>query len=162
MCIFYLSKRLYYYLCVNTNMLNFIHEENLYSLQKEQLVTSIYQRLQNIISLPEHMEVEFRCMGLSSYGETILDPRRLHKRIILNADLDVKALFYPTIHELVHVSQMHTGKLAISRTGVFVWEKKTYPVDPLKMSYKDYKQLPWEQDAHKQQQILGKKLLENQ
>jgi hypothetical protein len=108
------------------------------------------------------MEVEFRCMGLSSYGETILDPRRLHKRIILNADLDVKALFYPTIHELVHVSQMHTGKLAISRTGVFVWEKKTYPVDPLKMSYKDYKQLPWEQDAHEQQQILGKKLLENQ
>jgi hypothetical protein len=101
-------------------------------------------------------------MDPSSYGETILDPRRLHKRIILNVDLDVKALFYPTIHELVHVSQMHTGKLAISRTGVFVWEKKTYPVDPLKMSYKDYKQLPWEQDAHKQQQILGKKLLENQ
>ena len=143
-------------------MLNFIHDKNLYSLQKEQLVTNIYLQLQNLILLPDHIEVEFKKMGPSSYGETILDSRRLHKRIILNVDLDVKALFYPTIHELVHVSQMHTGKLAISRTGVFVWEKKTYPVDPLKMSYKDYKQLPWEQDAHKQQQILGKKLLENQ
>lgn len=129
---------------------------------KLQLVSNICTLVSKHIQLPDHMEVEFRCMGPSSYGETILDPRRLHKRIILNVDLDVKALFYPTIHELVHVSQMHTGKLAISRTGVFVWEKKTYPVDPLKMSYKDYKQLPWEQDAHKQQQILGKKLLENQ
>ena len=129
---------------------------------KLQLVSNICTLVSKHIQLPDHMEVEFRCMDPSSYGETILDPRRLHKRIILNVDLDVKALFYPTIHELVHVSQMHTGKLAISRTGVFVWEKKTYPVDPLKMSYKDYKQLPWEQDAHKQQQILGKKLLENQ
>jgi hypothetical protein len=143
-------------------MLNFIHAENLYSLQKEQLVTSIYQRLQNIISLPDHMEVEFRCMGLSSYGETILDPRRLYKRIILNVDLDVKGIFHTTIHELIHVSQMHTGKLAISRTGVFVWENKTYPVDPLKMSYNDYKKLPWELDAYDQQQVLAKKLLENQ
>jgi hypothetical protein len=143
-------------------MLNFIHDKNLYSIEKEQLVTNIYLQIQNLILLPDQIEVEFRCMGPSSYGETILDSRRLYKRIILNVDLDVKALFYPTIHELVHVSQMHTGKLAISRTGVFVWENKTYPVDPLKMSYQAYQQLPWELDAHAQQKILGKKLLNNQ
>lgn len=143
-------------------MIRFIHEENLYSIQKEQFVTSIYQKLYNLIPLPENIEIEFRCMGPSSYGETVLDPKRSTKRIVLNVDLDIKALFYPTIHELIHVSQMHTGRLAISRTGVYVWENKTYPVDPLKMPYREYQKLPWERDAHEQQMILGKKLLENQ
>jgi hypothetical protein len=143
-------------------MLNFIHEENFYSLQKEQLVTNIYKKLCNFIPLPENIEIEFRCMGPSSYGETLLDPRRSIKRITLNVDLDTKALFYPTIHELVHISQIHTGKLAMSRTGVYVWENKTYSVDPIKLPYKEYQKLPWERDAHEQQIILGKKLLENQ
>ena len=143
-------------------MLNFIHEENYYSLSNEQLVTKIYQQAKEHIPLPENLEVEFRCMGPSSYGETILDPRRLHKRIILNVDLDAKGIFYTAIHELIHVSQMHTGRLTASRTGVFVWDNKTYPVEPLKMSYNDYKKLPWEVDAYEQQQILANKLLENQ
>ena len=143
-------------------MIRFIHDDSMYSPYKEQLVTNIYQKLYNLIPLPDNIEVEFRCMGHSSYGETILDPRKSINRITLNVDLDVKALFYPTIHELVHVSQIYTGKLAMSRTGVYVWESKTYPVDPIKMSYKEYQKLPWEQDAHEQQMILGKKLLENQ
>lgn len=143
-------------------MISFIHEENLYSLPKEQLVTKIYQDVKRYLPLPENLEVEFRCMGPSSYGETILDPRRLHKRIILNVDLDVKGLFHTTIHELIHISQMHTGRLTASRTGVFVWDNKTYPVYPLKMSFNDYKQLPWELDAYEQQQVIAKKLLENQ
>jgi len=143
-------------------MIRFIHDDSMYSPYKEQLVTNIYQKLYNLIPLPDNIEVEFRCMGHSSYGETILDPRRSINRITLNVDLDVKALFYPTIHELVHVSQIYTGKLAMSRTGVYVWENKTYPVDPIKLPYKEYQKLPWERDAHEQQIILGKKLLENQ
>jgi hypothetical protein len=143
-------------------MIRFSHDDNLYSLQKEQLVTNIYQKLCDHIPLPDLITVEFKCMGPSSYGETILNPRGTQKRIILNVDLDVKALFYPTIHELVHVSQMHTSRLSISRTGVYVWDNKTYLVNPLTIPYHEYQQLPWERDAHEQQMILGKKLLENQ
>jgi hypothetical protein len=128
---------------------------------KQKLVTNIINQIAEIIQLPDHIQIEFKQMGPSSYGETIVSPS-LIKRIILNSDLSAKELFYPTIHELIHVSQIFTGKLSISRTGVYVWENKTYPVDPLKMSYKDYQQLPWERDAHEQQMILGKKLLENQ
>jgi hypothetical protein len=128
---------------------------------KQKLVTNIINQIAEIIQLPDHIQIEFKQMGPSSYGETIVSPS-LIKRIILNSDLSAKELFYPTIHELVHVSQIHTGRLSISRTGVYVWENKTYPIDPLKMSYKDYQQLPWERDAHEQQMILGKKLLENQ
>jgi hypothetical protein len=129
---------------------------------KLKLVSNICTLVSKHIQLPDHIEVEFKKMELSSYGETIVDPRRLIKRIVLNSDLTAKELFYPTIHELVHVSQMYVGKLSMSRTGVYVWENKTYPIDPLKMTYKDYKQLPWERDAHEQQIILGKKLLEDQ
>lgn len=143
-------------------MISFTHEENLYSLPKEQLVTKIYQDAKRYLPLPENLEVEFKCMGPSSYGETILDPRQFYKRIVINVDLDTKGIFHTTIHELIHVSQMHTGRLTASRTGVFVWDNKTYPVDPLKMSYNDYKKLPWEVDAYEQQQVLAKKLLENQ
>lgn len=139
----------------------FISTELKNLITKQKLVTNIINQVAEIIQLPDHIEVEFKQMGPSSYGETIVS-LSLIKRIILNSDLSAKELFYPTIHELVHVHQIHTGKLSMSRTGVYVWEHKTYPVDPLKMSYKDYQQLPWEQDANYQQNIIGKKLLENQ
>jgi len=137
-----------------------LHFSNTHN-DKAKVITNICQHLSKLIQLPESIYVTLEDLGPSSYGETILSPMRKNS-IILNSQLTAKELFYPTIHELVHVSQIYTGKLAISRTGVFVWENKTYPVDPLKMSYKEYQQLPWEQDAHEQQMILGKKLLENQ
>jgi hypothetical protein len=131
------------------------------SPDKQKVVVNIINQLTNYIPLPDKIEVVFQSLGPSSYGETVVTPA-FTKRIILNSDLTPKELFYPTIHELVHVSQLHQGKLAVSRTGVYVWENKTYPVDPLTMSYRDYQELPWEQDANQQQKILAKKLLENQ
>jgi hypothetical protein len=132
------------------------------TLYQRKVVVSIINNISTLIPLPDHIVVEFKSMGLSSYGETTVDYQRARKKIVLNQDLTAKELFYPTIHELVHVSQIHTGKLSASRTGVFVWENKTYQVDPAKMSYQDYQKLPWELDAHEQQWLLGKKLLENQ
>lgn len=143
-------------------MLTFIHDENLYAWDKEKLVTNIYNQLLNYLSLPERITIEFRCLGPSTYGETILNSNHSNRKILLNADLNTKDLFYPAIHEFVHVSQMHQGKLAVSRTGVYVWEGKTYQVDPKKMTYQEYCKLPWETDAAEQQKILGQKLLENQ
>lgn len=130
-------------------------------LDKQKVVTNIINKVANLIPLPDRIEVVFQSMAPSSYGETVVTAS-FTKRIILNQDLSLKDLFYPTIHELVHVSQIHQKKLSVSRTGVYIWEHKTYPVDPLKMSYQDYQQLPWEQDANYQQNILAKKLLENQ
>lgn len=130
--------------------------------EQQKLVTYVINQLYSILSLPDYIEVEFKSMDLPSYGETQVAFQRAKKKIILNSDLSAKELFYPTIHELVHVSQIHTGKLSASRTGVFVWEDKTYPIDPATISYKEYQQLPWELEAYEQQHILGKKLLENQ
>jgi hypothetical protein len=142
-------------------MIQFIHEENFYSVSKEQVVTHIYQQLCNHIPLPDKIIVVFKSLG-ETYGEAILDPKMLNKRIVLNVDLTAKELFYPTIHEMVHISQMHTKRLQVSRSGVFLWDNQTYPINPNTLTYEDYKQLPWEVDAYEQQIILGKKLLENQ
>lgn len=130
-------------------------------LDKYRLVNHIITEVAKLIPLPDNIKIEIKEMDPSSYGETVLSPIKKNS-IILNSQLTTKELFYPTIHELVHVSQIHTGRLAMSRTGVYVWENKTYPVDPIKMPYKEYQKLPWERDAHEQQIILGKKLLENQ
>jgi hypothetical protein len=128
-------------------------------IEKMQVITNICNQLSSYIQLPPLLEVELK--PIAAYGETVLSFRKMNK-IILNSDLSAKELFYPTIHELVHVHQIYTGKLAVSRTGVFIWNNRTYIVDPLTMQPSDYQQLPWEQDAQEQQVILAKKLLEKQ
>lgn len=99
-------------------------------------------------------------MGPHVRGETVLTFRP-QSTIILNSDLTAAELFYPTIHELVHIHQIHTRQLSVSRTGVYVWEGSTYIVDPQTISYSEYMKLPWEVDAFHQQEIIGKKLLDN-
>jgi hypothetical protein len=94
-------------------------------------------------------------MGPRAYGETILKPG-INRVITVNLDLTVNEIIYPITHELIHLSQMYEGKLAVSRTGLYVWEGKTYKVDPAKISYKEYMHLPWEYDVS----IRQKKLIE--
>lgn len=143
-------------------MIKFIHPDNLYSLSKEQLVTSIYGSIRQYISLPKQIEVEFKCIGPNVYGETYLLPRKTINRFVLNADLPTKDIFYPCVHEFIHLHQIHSGKLSVSRTGVFVWNGAVYPIDPSKLTYAEYQNLPWEQDAHDMQHDLVKKILDNQ
>lgn len=122
------------------------------------VVSHICNSLFDKLLLPAKIHVIFKDMGLNTYGETFFSSKN-RNHIVLNSKLSLSDLFYPTIHELVHLSQIHTGKLSASRTGVFVWEHKTYQVDPRKMSYSDYQKLPWEVEAHEQQYILGNILL---
>ena len=51
---------------------------------KLKLVSNICTLVSKHIQLPNHIEVEFKKMGMSSYGETIVDPRRVIKRIVLS------------------------------------------------------------------------------
>ena len=127
---------------------------------QHKVIANIINKLSSLLPLPDRIDVLLQSLGPSSYGETIVTSSFI-KRIILNQDLTANELFFPTIHELVHVSQIHQGKLSASRTGVFVWEHKTYHVDPRKMSYSEYQKLPWELEAHEQQYILGNILLKN-
>ena len=129
------------------------------NLQPDTAKASVAERLCQAaslyINLPDYIEVHFAKLGPGTYGEAILKPG-INRVITVNLDLSVKEIIYPITHELIHLSQMYEGKLAVSRTGLYVWEGKTYKVDPAKISYKDYIQLPWEYDVS----IRQKKLIE--
>jgi hypothetical protein len=110
------------------------------------------------INLPDYIEVHFANLGPGIYGEAVLKPG-INRKITVNLDLSVKEIIYPITHELIHLSQMYEGKLAVSRTGLYVWEGKTYKVDPAKISYKEYMQLPWEYDVSQKEVWLLKAIL---
>ena len=105
------------------------------------------------INLPDYIEVRFAHMGPNAYGEAILKPG-INRVITINLELSINEIIYPITHELIHLNQMYEGKLAISRTGMYVWEGKTYQVDPAKISYKEYINLPWEADVTLRQKKL--------
>lgn len=110
------------------------------------------------INLPDYIEVHFANLGPGTYGEAVLRPG-INRVITVNLDLTVKEIIYPITHELIHLSQMYEGKLAVSRTGLYVWEGKTYKVDPNKISYKEYMQLPWEHDVTARQKTLIEQII---
>lgn len=110
------------------------------------------------IKLPDFIEVYFANLGHGTYGEAILKPG-INRKITVNLSLSVKEIIYPITHELLHLNQMHEGKLAVSRTGLYVWEGKTYKVDPHKISHKEYMQLPWEYDVTQRQRKLIEQII---
>lgn len=125
--------------------------------KKERLVCKIVERASLSLQLPNTVEVEFQSLGPSAYGETDI----IRKRITINSDLELNDIVLPLIHELIHLEQIETGRLAKSRQGTYVWEGAVYRVNPAKMLYSDYNKLPWELDVAKKQQNILDKLLKN-
>lgn len=127
-------------------------------IAKATIAERLCQAASLCINLPDYIEVHFTHMGPRAYGETILKPG-INRVITVNLDLTVKEIIYPITHELIHLSQMYEGKLAVSRTGLYVWEGKTYKVDPAKISYKEYMNLPWESDVTVRQKTLIEQII---
>jgi len=127
-------------------------------IAKASVAERLCQAASLCINLPDYVEVHFANLGPGTYGEAILKPG-INRVITVNLDLTVREIIYPITHELIHLSQMYEGKLAVSRTGLYVWEGKTYKVDPHKISYKEYINLPWEADVQSRQKILIEQII---
>lgn len=124
-------------------------------IEKAKVATSLCQAASLYIDLPDNIIVEFVDLGPSMYGESTLTFNK-DSKVRINLQLSCKELIYPLVHELLHLNQIHEGKLSVTRFGDCVWEGKTYKIDQAKMSYKKYMQLPWELDvAHREKQLLA-------
>jgi hypothetical protein len=126
--------------------------------EKAIVATSLCRAASAFIKLPEKVIVEFVDLGPGIYGESTLYFNQ-ENRIRINLQLSKKELIYPLVHELLHLNQIHEGRLAITRFGECVWESKVYKLDQAKMSYNDYKQLPWELDVATREKELLVKIL---
>ena len=124
-------------------------------IEKAKVATSLCQAAFLYINLPDNIIVEFVDLGPHMYGESTLTFNK-DSKVRINLQLSCKELIYPLVHELLHLNQIHEGKLSVTRFGDCVWEGKTYKIDQDKMSYKEYMQLPWEYDVS----IRQKKLIE--
>lgn len=137
--------------------IKFYYPKGLFNIEKETIVKKVTETASQYLTLPKLIEIEFQHMGPSFYAETDI----VKKRITLNFDLSTNELVIPVSHELLHLEQIETGRLSKSRFGEYVWEGNVYKIDPVKIPYVEYRQLPWELDIVKKQKILLEKVLKN-
>jgi hypothetical protein len=138
-------------------MIKFIYSSDKYDRNRELVVDNIFRIMSTLIELPANIEVEFRVLPESVYGETLID-NRYKNRIRLQESLSPKEVIVPLIHELIHLNQTYTGKLSGRRDGSFVWNKKVYHA-PKTPSLEEWSKLPWEIDvAEKEKTILAEVL----
>jgi len=124
-------------------------------IEKAKVATSLCQAASLYITLPDNIIVELVDLGHNAYGESTLTFNK-ESKVRINLQLSAKEMIYPLVHELLHLNQIHEGKLSVTRFGDCVWEGKTYKLNQSKMSYKEYTQLPWELDvAHREKQLLA-------
>jgi hypothetical protein len=116
--------------------------------------------MKKMFVLPDTIEIQFEEMGPSVYGMTVLDPR-FPNRIRINQDLSLEEYLLPLTHELLHLHQMYTNRLQSRPGGRILWDKQSYKVNMMTMSYNEYQQLPWELDVAEKQQKVLKLLQEN-
>lgn len=138
-------------------MIKFIYSSDKYDRNRELVVDNIFRIMSTLIELPDNIEVEFRALPESVYGETLID-NRYKNRIRLQESLSPKEVIVPLIHELLHLNQTYTGKLSGRRDGSFVWNKKVYHA-PKTPSLEEWSKLPWEIDvAEKEKKVLAEVL----
>lgn len=124
-------------------------------IEKAKVATSLCQAAFLYIDLPENIIIEFVDLGPNMYGESTLTFNK-DSKVRINLQLSCNEFIYPLIHELLHLNQIHEGKLSVSRFGDCIWEGKIYKIDQSKMSYAEYMQLPWELDvADREKQLLA-------
>ena len=106
-------------------LIQFIYQDNNYSITKEIVAKQLCDSVFKIITLPASLEIEFITMSDSVYGETMLDSR-FKNRIRINSVLTEREIIIPIVHELIHVHQIHTNKLQLKSNGTCVCNKKIY------------------------------------
>lgn len=74
-----------------------------------------------------------------------------HAEIHINRNLKGTELFCVVAHEMVHISQLLSGRLVTAAPNLFIWNGKVTRLTDekmAKMTPKKYRQLPWEAEAY--------------
>ena len=125
----------------------FIYQGSDWLPDQEKVAINLCLRARKIIDLPDEIEVEFVKMPLSVYGETLLYGR-FKNRFRINDCLSPKEIIKPVVHELIHIHQVHIGRLKAMRDGTYIWDGRQYKnTDPNLLENSAYRNLPWEQDV---------------
>jgi hypothetical protein len=131
----------------------FIYESDDKNIDREAMATKIVDYLSSIVNLPADIEIVFAILDQHVYGNTPVNPR-FKNRVNINNIVTTKELPQVLLHELLHLSQIKSGKLSNTSNGHYLWEGIRYDA-PRNADYNYYQNLPWEVDvAYRQRQIL--------
>lgn len=129
-------------------MINFIYRYDHHSLEREVIIKNLCQSIAKIISLPKDINIEIISPYSTNYGETLLD-KKFKNTIRINSILGPHELIQVLAHELIHLHQIHIGKLMVMNDGSYIYNNSRYMVDTKIISYKEYSKLPWEMEVKK-------------
>jgi hypothetical protein len=141
-------------------MVKFIYNNNqTRNIDRDKVIVNVVRLAKKHIELPDYILVEYKDLGNHIYAETLFD-RQMKNKITLNEQLGIKEVIKPVIHELLHLEQIHTGKLAVYKSGDIFYEGKSYFLkDQENLSYEEYCNLPWEFDVRLQETKLFDKIM---
>lgn len=140
-------------------MIHYIYNVSECNIDREKVITNVINICKEHLKLPEDIEVEFAYLPDNVYAQTILT-HRFKNRLQVNNSLSAKEVIKPVIHELIHLEQMHTGKLYSNGKGVCVYEGIRYNITSDIPDYTDYVKYPWELDAMSREPKMLKIVLE--
>lgn len=102
------------------------------------------------LNLPELRSLKIRSTK-SKTLEGWADVSNGHAEIHINRKLKGAELFCVVAHEMVHISQLLSGRLVTASPNLFIWNGKVTRLTDekmIKMTPKKYRQLPWEAEAY--------------
>lgn len=125
----------------------FIYQGSDYYIAREVVCSKLCHAACMVLPLPNVIEIRFANLGPSIYGHTHLEHRYCN-RLSIHCYLSVTELPTVLIHELIHMSQVHTGMLRVSSSGTYYWNGVAYDrPHPDTMDYLTYIAQPWECDV---------------
>lgn len=101
------------------------------------------------LNLPELRSLKIKSTK-SKTLEGWADVSNGHAEIHVNRSLKGAELFCVVAHEMVHVSQLLSGRLVTAAPNLFIWDGKVTRLTDekmAKMSPAKYRRLPWEAEA---------------
>jgi hypothetical protein len=127
--------------------IRFIYQGSIWLPDQEKVAIKLCECVAQVIELPNNIELEFANLAPNVYGETLLFGK-FKNRFRISDSLSPKEIIKPIVHELIHVHQVHVGKLSVMRDGTHIWMGRQYRnVDPNTLENSVYNNLPWEQDV---------------
>ena len=102
------------------------------------------------LNLPEIRSLKIKSTK-SKTLEGWADVSNGHAKISINRGLKGAELFCVVAHEMVHISQLLSGRLVTAAPDLFIWNGKVTRLTDKKMNrltIKKYRELPWEAEAY--------------
>lgn len=102
------------------------------------------------LNLPELRSIRIRSNKSKSLNGWA-DVSNGHAIISINRSLKGAELFCTVAHEMVHISQLLSGRLVTAAPNLFIWDGKVTRLTDkkmAKMSPAKYRSLPWEAEAY--------------